>query len=424
MRIGLFTDTYYPATNGIVAVIDITKKRLEEAGHEVFVFCPDAKNYDYEDDENIIRYKSIPSGAFGENRISLFFPQIRLKEIEDLDLDVIHFFTPVQVGLMGVYAAERTDAVLVAQHSTDLYQYAQHYPQVLPGLLVLISTLPFMFKFDGYEIKTILSMYRPQLGAVKWNQSLIEKATALVYSRCDSVIALSRKSKKQLESWQVDNYHYDVELLPTGVDALPEVSDQEILDFQAQFGIEKDDEVFGYVGRLGAEKNLDILIRAFEKLARKRPQLKLMFVGDFDYREHLEEMAAEYSFEDRIIFTGKVPREKLNIAYKTLDVFVFPSLTDTQGLVIHEAALAGCPIVLIDRDLSEVVLDGENGYFARNNAIDLSRKIEAILNDPQLKKAFSKKSVELAKQYSEKTQVQKQIAIYEKLIEAKRQNDR
>ena len=72
-------------------------------------------------------------------------------------------------------------------------------------------------------------------------------------------------------------------------------------------------------------------------------------------RKTLEKLAAETDFADRIIFTGAMPREDLGVAYKVMNVFTFPSLKDTQGWVLHEAAHAGKPIVIIDKEVSEVV---------------------------------------------------------------------
>lgn len=416
MRIGLFTDTYYPATNGIVAVVDITRRELEAAGHEVYVFCPGVRSDDtFKDDDHVVRFPSIPSGLFDDNRISMFFPPRVMRRIRELQLDVIHFFTPLQVGLMGVYAAQRTDAVLVGQHCTDLYQYVEHYPQVLPGILALGTTLPFTIKLNGADARTLLSMYRPQFGVVKWNRDIVENMVSMLYSRCDAVIALSRKSKKQLESWRGE-YNYEVTLMPTGVDPLPAASESEICQFKQDWGIDDSDEVVGYVGRLSAEKNLDLLIKMFAYLAPRRPNLKLLFVGDFDYRETLERLAEETGYGDRVIFTGTIPRQELDRAYKSMDVFLFPSMTDTQGLAIHEAALAGCPLVLVDPMLSEVLVDGENGYIANENGLSIARKTVEILDNPTLKAGFGARSKVLAQALSEKKQVAKQIALYKTLL--------
>ena len=419
MRIGLFTDTYHPAVNGIVTVVDITRRQLEAAGHEVYVFCPKVRSDLAQHDERVIHFPSLPAGLFDDGRISMFFPPRVMRSIRKLELEVIHFFTPMQVGLMGVYAAQRTGAVLVGQHCTDFYQYVEHYPLTLPGVLALGTTLPFTFRFNGVDARTMLSMYRPQFGVLKWNRGVVEGAFTMVYSRCDAVIALSRKSQLQLESWRGE-YSYDVTLMPTGVDALPAPKKGAVEAFKRQWNIEPEDEVIGYVGRLGSEKNLELLVKAFAYLAPRRKNVKLLFVGDFDYRETLEFLAEETGYGERVIFTGKLPRDELGAVYTALDVFLFPSMTDTQGLVLHEAALAGCPLVLVDKDLSEVMIDGENGFFANENGLSIARKTIEILDDPARMKRFSEKSIQLAKKFSEKKQVDKQIALYAELLEKKR----
>lgn len=420
MRVGLFTDTYYPAMNGIVNVVDITRGELEAAGHDVYIFCPGVRGDPITKyDDHVIRFPSIPSGLFEDNRISMFFPPSLMRKIRKLDLDVIHFFTPLQVGMMGVYAAQRTGAVLVGQHCTDFHQYVEHYPQVLPGLLALGTTLPFTVQFDGVDLRTMLAMYRPHFGPVKWNREVIENAMSLIYSRCDAVIALSRKSKKQLESWRGE-YDYDVILMPTGVDALPRPTREDKNAFYQTYRFTPDDEVFGYVGRLAEEKNLDLLIDAMKYIAPRRKNAKLLFVGDFGYRETLEQLAEESGYGDRIIFTGRMLRNELGVAYDTMNVFAFPSMTDTQGLAIHEAALAGCPLVLVDRDLSEVFEDGVNGFFANENGTSLGRKVVEVLRSKKKQTEFGKESKRLARQFSEKKQVAKQIALYEDLMDKPR----
>ncbi|MBC7746856.1 glycosyltransferase [Pedobacter sp.] len=423
MRIGLFTDTYRPAINGIVFVVESLKEHLEEQGHVVYIFCPArsirrSKHADLlEEDEHVIRFPSVKGAFYDDYDTSIFFPHRALSQIKELDLDVIHYFTPGGVGMLGAFAAHKSNVPLVAQHCTDLYQYVEHYPTVLPGLLALVSLLPFTVKVDGKDMREIMKLYRPRRGPTAWNRDIVEKAVTLVYNKCDAVIALSRKSQHQLQSWQRDeNFRYDVTLLPNGVDALPTPTPKKLAIFRKQWGIRESDEVFGFVGRLGAEKNLAMLIPTFEKVIQSRPHARLLFVGDFEYKETLEELAANSSHPERITFTGALPREELGVVYGVMDVFVFPSLTDTQGWVIHEAAMAGLPIVLIDRGVSDVVSNGENGIYAENSANSMAKAIVSLLKDPEKRQAFGEQSKKIARKFTEKKQVGKLAKLYEQAI--------
>lgn len=423
MRVGLFSDTYHPTINGITFVVETLKTQLEAEGHEVFIFCPartirPKKNPELAlENDNIIRIPSFRSGFFDDFDFALLFPPVFLRQIREIDLDIIHIFTPSQIGLLGINAAVKYDVPFVVQHSTDLYEYIEDYPNVLPGVLALVGVLfPMSVKLDRRDWIEVAKLQRPRLGLTKWGQKIIEKALTIVYSKADAVIALSRKSRDQLISWQDAEYNYEVTMFPSGVDAIPKPKKAELDAFRTQHGINKTDEVFGYVGRLGEEKNLDVLIKAFDKICKSRPKAKLVFVGDFAYRQVLEQLAAESRCPDRIVFTGFIQRQQLGAAYAVLDVFVFPSLKDTQGWVLHEAAHAKKPIVLIDRELTEVVVDGENGYFARNNATDVARKTTALLRSPALRAQFGARSKQLALRYTEKKQIKKILRLYENMI--------
>jgi len=426
MRIGLFTDTYRPSINGIVFVVESLKKHLESQGHEVFVFCParsirrNEHAATYDEDEHVIRFPSIKGAFYEDYDTSLFFPPRVLAQVRDLNLDIIHFFTPGQVGIMGVYAAHKLNKPLVAQHCTDLYEFVEHYPAVLPGVLALLTLLPFTIKVDGKDIREIVKLYRPRREVNEWNRDIVEKMVTLIYSKCDAVIALSRKSKQQLESWQKDDaYRYEVTLMPNGVDKIPLPSQAQVDAFRSQWHIAPDDEVFGFVGRLGAEKNLDILIPTLELVADARPHARLLFIGDFEYRETLEQAAAQSRYPDRITFTGAMLREDLGIAYATLDVFTFPSLVDTQGWVLHEAAHAGLPIVLIDKLVSEVVEPGVNGTFADNTPESMAQAIIDLLADPRKRQAYGAASKKLALRFTEDQQVAKLVAVYQQVVAAR-----
>lgn len=429
MRIGLFTDTYRPSINGIVFVVESLKRELESLGHEVYVFCPaksmspskQAELLNEDADSRIIRFPSIKGAFFDDYDTSVFFPPAVQRRIKELELDIVHVFTPSQIGLVGVKAAKKNNIPLVIQHCTDIYEFVDHYPAVLPGALALAGIVfPMSVRLRGHDLLEIAKLYKPRAGVTKWNKDIIESVITILYSKADAVIALCRKSCKQLKSWQYDDYQYELVLMPNGVNALPRPTKTEVKVFREQWNLAEDDEIFGFVGRLGEEKNLPLLIKSFERhIAKKRPKAKLLFVGDFEYRKTLEEMAAATKYADRIIFTGAMPREKLGLAYSVLDVFAFPSLKDTQGWVLHEAAHAGLPIVLVDKELSEVVQDGVNGFIANDNPTSFGRSIITLLEDANKRQEFGAISKKLAAKFTESRQVKKLEKLYQELIDQK-----
>ena len=429
MRIGLFTDTYRPSINGIVFVVESLKRELENLGHEVYVFCPaksmspskQAELLNEDADSRIIRFPSIKGAFFDDYDTSVFFPPAVQRRIKELELDMVHVFTPSQIGLVGVKAAKKNDIPLVIQHCTDIYEFVDHYPAVLPGALALAGIVfPMSVRLRGHDLLEIAKLYKPRAGVTKWNKDIIESVITILYSKADAVIALCRKSCKQLKSWQYDDYLYELVLMPNGVNALPRPTKTEVRAFREQWNLAEDDEIFGFVGRLGEEKNLPLLIKSFERhIAKKRPKAKLLFVGDFEYRKTLEEMAAATKYADRIIFTGAMPREKLGLAYSVLDVFAVPSLKDTQGWVLHEAAHAGLPIVLVDKELSEVVQDGVNGFIANDNPTSFGQAIITLLEDADKRQEFGAISKKLAAKFTENRQVKKLEKLYQELIDQK-----
>lgn len=424
MRIGLFTDTYRPSINGIVFVVESLKRELEAMGHDVYIFCP-AKSIRpsktaqlYEEDNHVVRFPSIKGAFFDDYDTSIFFPTRVVQQIRDLELDVIHVFTPSQVGLVGVRAAVKGDTPFILQHSTDLYEFSVDYPAVLPGVLTLIGIIfPTTVKLGRKDIYEVIKLYRPRRGLTKWNKDIIRRAVTILYSKADAVIALSEKSADQLCSWQdEDHYKYEVTTMPNGVDAIRRPTKAELKAFRQKYLIDENDEVFGFVGRLGKEKNLEVLIESVEQVVSQRPKARLLFVGDFEYRATLESIAAESGFGDRITFTGALPREDLGVAYAAMSVFVFPSLKDTQGWVLHEAAHAGLPIVLIDQKVSMVVRDGENGFFVDNQASDIANKVIKLLSSDKLRNQMGLRSKQIACTLTEKNQVKKLARLYANVV--------
>lgn len=416
MRIGLFTDSYHPATNGVVYVVDIARKRLEEAGHEVWIFCPASKELP-EDDEHIVQFRGVKIPGSGKDgpMTSVFDPFAARRKVAKLNLDIIHFYSPSVLGFFAVFCATKLGIRLVAQHSTDTIQYLDLYPTMKVGAFFGAVVAPMLGESTSEQKKKWAKDFLPSRKSEKvFSRRMMENMLLMMYENCDSVVALSRKSKEQLVRLGLDKSKIIV--MPTGVDALPKVDREELKEFRRENGLAQEDEVLLYVGRLSREKNLAILVSVIEEVARKRPQAKLVFVGDNEYKKELEAIAAESSARENIIFTGRVPREKLSMAYGVAKIFMFPSMTDTQGLVLNEAVASGLPVVAVDGKVSEVVQDGKNGFIVKNNAKNMASRVLELLEDPELYGGFAAQSKKIAGEFTEKKQTKKQIELYCELM--------
>jgi glycosyltransferase involved in cell wall biosynthesis len=205
-----------------------------------------------------------------------------------------------------------------------------------------------------------------------------------------------------------------IKVLPTGVDKIPG-SKKEAASFRLKNGVEPEEKLILYAGRLGAEKNLDLLIESFFEVAGQNEHVKLMFVGDFSYKPVLEKMARSSGLNNRIIFTGRMPRASLGSVYMAADIFAFPSLTDTQALVLNEAAHAGLPIVWCDKYLNKVAVHGKNGICAEPNAASFTKALNELITNDEKRRKFGLRSKVEAKKFGEAKMTKKLIRELEAL---------
>lgn len=420
-RIGLFTDTYRPTINGISVVVDTLRRNMEAAGWDVYIVCPAtrAARKQLRDDRYVITLPSIKGWPYKEYDVSFFWPPSKRKELADLELDAIIFFTPGQIGQLATLLARKEHIPLFAQHSTDVIEYVRHYPAGVPASILMLLSLPFMTRLNREDWKKWRSAWRPQTSFTGAGQRIISYGLSIWYMHCDGVVALSRKTARHLRALP-DGDVLPIATIPVGVDPLPQASPQQALAFRKEHGIALGDTVLLYAGRISAEKNLDVLIPVLELVCKQNPTAKLLFVGDFDYRAQLEAKARASKAADNIIFTGKMPRQDLGVAYASADVFMFPSKTDTQGLVLHEAVCAGLPVVMSDPLVSEVVQHDKNGYIVPDTPQALAQAVLHITKDPRRMRAMRLASKQIAAQFSEKTQTQKLLDCIAAVIDARR----
>lgn len=413
MRIGFFTDTYLPVSNGICYVIDIIRKDLEAAGHEVYIFAPQNFRTKLPKEKRVIRYKAIQGMLYSDQFTSFFWAPTEVDRIRSLKLDAIVIFTPSLIGALGAHAALKLDIPFVVQYGTDMEAYGEDYKfTTIFGLVCTMFIAPYFLKLG---FKSTLKFYKDIFRRSNKNESYYRYVTRLmmelIHERATAVIATSEKTAAQLRKWPIKQ---DVVTIPTGVDALP-APPLIAKRFLKEHGVNESDDIILYAGRMSVEKNLDKLVEAFGLIAKKRPKAKLLMIGDFQYRQQLEERAAATRHGDSIIFTGLIDRSTLGSVYPLAKVFVFPSLTDCQALVLNEAALAGVPLVWCDTPkLNPVLQDGLTGLQAKDSAKNIASKIERLLSDEPLRRQMCRQAKKQARRYSEA----KQSGQIEKLLEA------
>lgn len=412
MRIGFFSDRYLPFTDGIACSMEDARRELEDLGHEVYIFAPKPDRRYCEQAPRVTRFPAVKGLFFDDYRCSVFYPPRTRRHVEKLELDLVHFHTPGQIGLFGAYYARRYELPLVTTYHTDLYEYVTHYPGVLPGVVALSILAPYVTGGGAGERRISRSCVRPERSIDRWNQKVVERGMTLIHNSCDLVITPSAKMTAQLGGWNTTSR---IATLPSGVDEIP-ATPAEIEAARREYGIADDEQVVLYVGRIGSEKNLSVLIDAFTHVARGNAKARLMLIGPGDEENRFRDQAAATACADRITFTGRKPRAELGAYYRLAEVFAFPSTADTQALVVNEAAWAGTPIVMVDRNISQIVEDGVSGLYAANAAEDFAAKISALLEDPRRAEALGAVARERAAKLTARVQAGKLARLYEETV--------
>ncbi len=416
MRIGIFTDFYYPHLDGVAISVETFRMELEKLGHEVYVFAPAPGLRYKEPSPRVIRFPAFKVEHLNDAYFSFFFPPQAIRTIEKLNLDIIHYQNPTSISLLGLYTALKNDIPVVTTYHTDAGQYVKHYPTL--AVLAAGGAL-----FAPFLTRGGLQEFRMALGALKpsrsdWSEKMMQKVATILHNRTDLVIAPSEKMRKLLTSMHTET---PMVILPTGVDKITTKS-AAITRFKKRHDLADDRLVILYVGRLSSEKNVELLVKAFVDVKSKVPNAHLLLAGSGIQHERIESNVAKLGLAKDVTFTGYVNHDELGAVYGAADLFAFPSTTDTQALVVNEAASAGLPLVLVDGQINEVLIDGKSGYLAKNNAKDLAAKITKILKNDTLRYEMGREARRQALKYTTSKQAVKLLRLYQDVIKKHQQS--
>ncbi|WAH35484.1 glycosyltransferase family 4 protein [Alicyclobacillus dauci] len=350
MRIAMFTETFLPSTDGIVTRLCATLKHLEEEGHEVLLFAPSGAPEKYAS-ATIVGIPAMPFILYPEKRFSLPLPRIG-RHLRKFQPDLIHSVNPAFLGIGGIYYAWRYHLPLIASYHTNVPAYARHYK------------LNFLEPALWWYFRTL-------------------------HNRANLNLATSRATMNELDKQGFRN----LGLWERGVDVevFQKASRSEEMRSRLAPGAGVGDPVLLYVGRLASEKNIERIRPCLDAI----PNLHLAIVGDGPYRPDLERIFAGTTAN----FTGYMHGTELATAYASADAFLFPSTTETLGLVLFEAMATGLPVLAADSPPTrEVLEEGKAGFiFDSSSTESMIQLVKDMIHDEARREVVRNRGLEIAR---------------------------
>lgn len=368
----MFTDSYRPYTSGVVRSLDTFTRELEELGHRVFIFAPAYGRHEAE--ANVFRYWALPAPTNRRFYVAIPLSWRTGGTVRRLQLDVIHAHSPFVLGRLGMRHARQQGIPVVFTYHTRYDQYA-HYAPLL-----------------GVHLR-----------------SWVGRVARDFANRADVVIAPTGSIKELL---QEEGVRSPIRVVPTGVD-LDEFGHSDPGWAHKTLELSPGRPAIVSVGRLGAEKNLEFLIRVAGRLDDR---VTLLMVGDGPLRGQLEALVQKLGLSGRVKFSGQLDRPELGSVLKASRLLVFSSHTDTQGVVLLEALAAGIPVVAVDAPgARDMVTPGVNGFLTPPDEASFAQAIKTLLDDARLYDEFSRAARRQAESLSSRACAHLLVDVYQEV---------
>ncbi len=374
MNILMMTNTYKPLVGGLEKSVSSFTKEFREAGHRVVIVAPEYP--DMQPEKDVIRIPAMTNFNGTDFSVQLPIQGTLTEALGDFCPHIVHSQHPFLIGDTALRIASKYNVPLVFTHHS-LYEENVHY---MPGNIEALKRF------------------------------MIELSTGYA-NLADHVFAPSESVMTMMKERGVTTA---IDVVPTGI-----YTDQFARGagkiFRKKLNIPEDIFVVGHVGRLSPEKNLEFVTRAVAQFLNKEPKAHFLIGGTGPSEESIKEIMTQEGVIDRLHLAGMLKGKDLVRAYHAMDVFVFASQSETQGLVVTEAMAAGIPVVAVDAPgVREVVKDRVNGRLLVNESIDdfvsalMWLKKQPVPSIKKIKKACK----ETAQGFSMKDCAQRALKIY------------
>jgi glycosyltransferase involved in cell wall biosynthesis len=344
MRIAMFTNTYLPHVGGVARSVNTYEEELRSRGHEVRIVAPIFEGGD-QSTAMVLRVPAIQGFNGSDFSVRLPQPGLIADFLDPFVPQIVHSHHPFLLGDAALRFAWARSLPLVFTHHTLYEQYTHYVP------------------LDSEALKRVAI------------QMAVEYCNL-----CTHVVAPSESIQSLLRQRGVV---VPTSVIPTGID-LDFYSSGDRAKFLRRHGVPENALVVGHVGRLAGEKNLDYLARAVGAYLADHPQAVFLVVGSGDHAEAFREQLLAGANPRQVLMVGKKTGHALSDAYAAMDVFVFSSQSETQGMVLAEAMASGAPVVALDGPGVREVVSRENGRLLPADATEeqFASAINQLVDDP------------------------------------------
>lgn len=379
MKIAIFTNNYLPNPYGVTTSVESFRKEFEKDGHQVYIFAPNYLNYK-DKNKNVFRYPALDIKYKIKFPVPIPYSNKLGRLIANLDIDIIHSQHPNLLGSVAMRWAKKKKIPLVFTWHT-IYDKYTHYTPLVPRKLA--------------------------------NYWVIRNSVRYA-NRVNRIIIPTEGVYEIINNW--GNTNTNVSVIATGVDEEIFKNPQEN-KIKETLGIVKDKIVLLSISRLTEEKNVIFLIREVVKVLKKNKQAVFILGGDGYLKDELIKIINQAGVGEQVFLLGLVERDQIKNYLNIADIFVYASLSETQGTIITEAMYGGLPIVALDGlGIRDLIKHRKTGILVKKNST-FARQINKLIANTELTQALGQNAKQEAqKKYTSRVCAKKMLKIYQDLI--------